>query len=384
MTLPAGALVRLTEPQSLREEWTALARVANPSFFLSWGWMGPWADAIVEHTPLYLWRHARAGQTIALALLSTDRVVRRRGLVRSVQVQLNEHTAPGCDMIIEHNGLLCRPDDVAESWHAFGEALQQAPFAWDELKLRSLIPEQLTAARHAFADLRTELDRELPSWVVRLGETQATIDGLLAVFKKKIRQQLRQSLREFESLGPLGLHVASDGTQAAAFFAEMESFHAERWARVGKRGSFANRLWANFHASVIAGGVERGDVIVARASVGEDSVGFVYGFVARGRFYALQTGFKPQPRTALRSGYVTHFLLMRALAERGVQVYDFLPDEERSYKRLLAEPGELLTTLRLQRPRLKFRLERAAVALHEHLRRPRPDTAETTTEHDDV
>lgn len=369
-----GTLERLEAPDSIAQEWEALSARAGPSFFLTWGWIGPWASEMASRTPLYVFRLRRDGATIALAVLTRHRTKRRKGLIRPLQLQLNEHTAPGCDMIIEHNGLLCAAEDILGAWQAFAAVIERAPFSWDEIKVRSLVPDQLAAARSSLSFLRVENDRALPAWVVKLDEACITTDGLLAEFKKKTRQQMRQSLREFDSIGPLKLEIALDSGEGGRYFEEMERFHGARWQRVGKRGSFANEAWVRFHSRVIRDGIGRGDVILARVSAGEDAIGIVYGYVRESSFYALQTGFKPQDRAALRSGYVTHFLLMQALASRGIRAYDFLPDEEGSYKRLLAEPAELLTTLRAQRPRLIFRAERAAVALHSFLHR-RPPTA---------
>lgn len=372
MSVRDGATIeRLQSLTALASEWIALAQEAEASFFLGWGWIGPWAAEMAPRTPLYLFRLRDGGETRALALLTRHRVTRRKGLIRVVQLQLNEHTAPGCDMIIEHNGILCQPQDVGHAWHEFRAALRRAPLSWDELKFRSMGPNQLAAAQAAMPDLRMETEKSVPTWVVRLDDKCRDAEVMLGVFKKKTRQQMRQSLREFEAIGPLTLEIASSVDQASSFFAEMETLHSARWKRVGKQGSFANRTWTHFHERVITEGAPRGNVLLAKVSLAGNAIGFVYGFAVGTRFYALQTGFKPQERTALRSGYVTHFLLMQELAGRGIHAYDFLPDEEGSYKRLLADPAEVLTTLRVQQVRIIFALERVAVALYRRFRQKR-------------
>ena len=345
---------------ALESEWRALEREADCSFFLSWGWLGPWAVLIARQTELHLLRCETAGRTVGLAFLTRRLVRRRRGLIRATQLQLNEFNAPSCDMIIEYNGILSANGYERSCWEAFARAVQASSLRWDELACRSLPPDQHLLAQQAFRSLREEVDQAVPSWVVRLTKTHQDAEQLQAVFKKKTRQQMRQSLREFETLGPIATRFADSHQEAGKFFGEMGVFHSARWKRVGQKGSFDNQTWRDFHAGVIAEGLHRGEVQLARVTVGDSPIGFIYGFAWRGRFFAVQTGFKPQERNSLRSGYVAHFCVMQQNASRGLEAYDLLPDDDDSYKRRLADPEGMLTTVRYQRRRARFAVERLA------------------------
>lgn len=364
-TAISGTFTRVSDPGSVGAEWRALEAVASGTFFTSWGWIGPWATQASRRTTLQLFRVRRDGQTIGLAFVSLCPATRRRGGVRVTQLQLNEHSVPGGNMIIEHNGILALAGDLRECWDAFARAALSSRLGWDEVALRSLGPEQASAAKIAFRGLREEVDTAVPAWVVALTPSHANEETLVASFKKKARQQMRQSLREFEALGPIELRIAESKAEAESFFTAMEALHRLRWESVGKLGSFANRLWRAFHQVVIEVGLPRGEVVLARLSVGGSAIGYVYGIEWRGSLYAIQTGFKMQERNALRTGFVSHFRLMQAMAARGVTRYDFLPDEENSYKRLLAESENVLTSVRYQRPRLIFWLERIAMSVRD-------------------
>lgn len=356
-----ASLIRLRSVDDLESvgiEWRDLEARADGSFFLSWSWMGPWARLMVERTAVKLLQCRAEGRTIGLAFLTRRRVTHGRGLIRATQLQLNMWDAPGCDMIIEYNGILCERGRERECWAAFAEVLQVFPRRWDELAIRSLTPEQRSHARATLGSYNEADDRAIPSWSVPLGAGHSAEEELLAQLKKKTRQQMRQTLREFRALGPVVCERPQSLEEALAFFDEMGLLHAARWARVGVGGSFANPVWHAFHGGVIAEGFPRGEIVLTRVRVAGETVGFVYGFRWRGRFYAEQTGFKPQERNALRSGYLTHFLTMQTVAAEGVQRYDFLPDDTESYKRLLAEPEGELTTARFERRRLRFHVYR--------------------------
>lgn len=364
-----GVLAPVDDLVEIGREWRALESRAEGSFFLSWGWLGPWARKFSGHTTLYLFRCQREGRVIGLAFLTQRRVQRRKGIIRPRQLQLNEFNGPELDMIIEYNGILSAPQDASDCWNAFGDAVRRSDVKWDELKMRSLSAPQLRCAREAFSSLTEEIDRQVPSWSVKLDEADADPRRLMDRFKKKTRQQLRQTIHAFEELGAISLDIAPSQEDALRFFEEMGRLHSVRWSRVGKLGSFANERWVRFHRAVIAEGFGRGEVVLARAMVGTEAVGYIYGFLWRGRFYGQQTGFKPHERTALRSGYLTHFLLMQHCAANLCSTYDLLPDDEWSYKRHLGEPDGELTTARYRDKNFGFTVEHALVKLRNLIRR---------------
>ena len=92
---------------TLEREWRTLEAVARPSFFTSWQWIGTLLAAVPPaHRPNLL-RGAARGETVGLALLGAGVTRRRRGLVRSRALYLNETGDMRFDSItIEHNGIL--------------------------------------------------------------------------------------------------------------------------------------------------------------------------------------------------------------------------------------------------------------------------------------
>jgi CelD/BcsL family acetyltransferase involved in cellulose biosynthesis len=247
-------------------------------------------------------------------------------------------------------------------WRALAGALREFGAGWDELAARSLSRQATDWAMSGLAPLRPDVEREFPGWVLPLQTEDAAPNSIALGLRKKTRQQVRQSVREFAQLGPLTIQRPKDVREALEFFSEMDALHTARWERVATPGSFANPRWVAFHRAVIEAGVPAGVVTLLRVRVADETIGVIYGFLRGSRFLALQTGFRHYESTALRSGYVSHSLAMQHLASTGITAYDFLPDSEDSYKRLLAEPENLYTTLRFQRPRLRFFLERTAVS----------------------
>lgn len=378
----SGEIVPVPPLDVLEHEWRNLEQRAGMSFFLSWGWIGSWLRLIAGSQDTWLFRVVDGSETIGLAVLCRETIRRGRGMIRSRQLQLNERARGRLDMIIEKNGLLAAPGRLGDCWRALDEALQSFIPGWDELAVRSLGPEQQEEAGRALRGFRLELDRAVPTWVTLLRPEYEGEDHLLQAFRKKQRQQIRQGLRAFRDIGPLTLECSNGPKQALGFFDEMGALHTGRWERVGGRGSFANSQWVAFHRDVIAHGSSRGEALLFRAKAGAETMGIVYGHLFDDWFLAHQTGFRHYESSALRSGYVCHFLAMQWLASRGVRGYDFLPDKESSYKRFLSEPSELYQTSRFQRRRLRFGLERLLVGVHARLRRTTSGEASVTPDSD--
>ena len=367
-TSATGTIRRVASAESFTEigrAWRALEEQAECSFFLSWGWIGPWVALAYTQTPIYLYTCTAGERTVGMAFFTRRQVTRRKGFIRATQLQLNEFNAPKFDMIIEYNGILSLAGHERDSWAALSGALAGSGLQWDELAFRSLDAAQLGCAREALNSLREETDRSVPSWAVSLSTNSADEAVLLSAFKKKTRQQMRQTLRQFEGVGAVEMDVATSQEQAQQFFTEMGGFHSARWQSVGKDGSFANAHWVGFHRDVITAGGGRGEVQLIRVTCAGQPIGFVYGYLWRGHLFAQQTGFKPQASTALRSGYLGHFKAMQQFAARGARCYDFLPDQRSSYKRHLAEPFGMLTSTRFQKPRLMFAVERMLLRVKE-------------------
>ena len=91
----------------LEREWRRLEAAGNPSFFTSWHWIGTLLSALPPASRPKLLRGSAHGETVALALVGANETRRRRGLVRSRGLYLNETGDPRFDALtIEHNGIL--------------------------------------------------------------------------------------------------------------------------------------------------------------------------------------------------------------------------------------------------------------------------------------
>jgi len=341
----------------LEREWRQLESAGNPSFFTSWHWIGTLLNALPPASRPKLLRGAVHGQAVSLALLGTNETRRRRGLVRSRGLYLNETGDPRFDALtIEHNGVL-----AAAEWELN---------VWDELvgwfaSLRGEADELHVGGSHRRAPEAALgkwglgcRETSLPSYSVDLCRLEGSDGEIYPVLSASARQQLRRALRYFERLGALHLAEAATVAEALTFFNAMKALHCASWERRGKPHSFTGEFFEPFHRLLIERSFPEGGTQLLKACAGNRVLGYLYNFRLGNRVYAYQSGFADADRRE-RPGIVTHFLAIRHAFRSGARVYDFMAGRNR-LKESFATRCEPMLWQIVQQPRLAFRLEHFA------------------------
>jgi CelD/BcsL family acetyltransferase involved in cellulose biosynthesis len=338
----------------LKREWRQLEAAGNPSFFTSWHWIGTLLSAVPPASRPKLLRGSANGETVSLALLGANETRRRRGLVRSRGLYLNETGAPHFDSLtIEHNGILAAAEwefvvsDELIGWFASlrGEA--------DEFHIggsQQRLPEA-ALAKWGLGCQQTSL----PSYSVDLCRLEASDGEIYPVLSTNARQQLRRALRYFERFGALRLAEATTIAEALTFFDAMKELHCASWERRGKAHSYSGGFFEPFHRLLIGRSFAEGGTQLLKACAGDRVLGYLYNFRLANRVYAYQSGFDDADRRE-RPGIVTHSLAIRQAFRSGARVYDFMAGRNR-LKESFATRCEPMLWQVIQQPRLAFRLE---------------------------
>ena len=339
---------------TLEHEWRALEAEARPSFFTSWQWIGTLLAAVPAARRPNLLRAAVRGQTIGLALLGAGVTRRRRGLIRSRALYLNETGDPRFDSItIEHNGILAPAGQEATvfgsaiTWFAdLGDMADEFYISGSLLRLSETTVEGQGLTRR---------ETGVPSYSLDLGLLSSSDGEPYPVLSANARQQLRRARRHFESYGPLQLSAATTTDEALAFFAELKALHSASWERRGRRHAFSGEFFEPFHRLLIQRNFAAGGTQLLKASAGGRAIGYLYNFRLRDRIYAYQSGFADADRRE-RPGIVTHALAIRHAFQSGARIYDFMAGRNRLKESFSTHCEPMLWQV-VQQPRLTFRLE---------------------------
>lgn len=340
--------------------WLDLSRQCVHSYFLSWPWIKNWVETLPSEANVRLAVVEDSAGPLAAFFLGYKRVFRHL-FVRCNSLFINQTGIADADSLcIEYNSLLTRRD-AAVSLAQLADLLGDE---WEEIRIAHMdtSAERLEAITATKA--RVIIEHSVPSLFVDL--TQVRVDGYLSLLSSNTRSQIRRSYRLYEEKhGPVRTCVARTISEAYAIYDELVRMHQAHWTEEGKPGAFASAYFDRFHRRLIETRMRSGDIQLLSVSAGSHTIGCLYNFVYRGRIYFYQSGIARQADNRLKPGYVCHTEAVGLNATLGHAEYDFLGGANR-YKQTLATGARQLSSVVIQRPKLKFRVEEALRRVKRH------------------
>jgi len=175
------------------------------------------------------------------------------------------------------------------------------------------------------------------------------------------RKRARSLLREGARAG-VRLEIA-DVHECQAAFDDLMRLHQARWRLEAKPGVFAAPRFVEFHRRLIGEWHGGRRALVARMLLGNTPVAAIYGFVIGSKFDFYQSGVDLRSAASLESpGILAQLLLMQALVDRGLTLYDFLGGAA-PYKKRLATGENRLLSVQVRRPTIRTTAYRSAELL---------------------
>jgi CelD/BcsL family acetyltransferase involved in cellulose biosynthesis len=336
--------------------WRDLARECPHSYFLSPGWTKHWLSTLPTSANVRLAVIRDGDIPIAAAFLGHASVVRQR-LFRSTAWLLNQTGQRSLDQLyIEDNAFLVRPG----ADFSIRDLLAILPGDWEELYLSGVDPGTATGALLGAVGGPYQLliANRIPAPYVDLAAIRAQRKDYLAMLGSNTRSQIRRCYKLYEAQAPLRREVAATVGEALDIYAELVALHQQWWARRGQRGAFGNPYFHDFHRGLIERRFDSGELQLIRVRCGEAAIGCLYNFVWNGVVSFYQSGLRAEEDNRLKPGFVCHTEAVRHNLEAGRTTYDFMASFD-DYKLRMSTHQRELVWARIQKPRLKFVLERA-------------------------
>ncbi len=358
---------RLKNVAQVQVEWQDLQRRCDCSYFQSWGWISCWLQKIGLEQQITLVRIHQGDSLVGLGLFVSAEFVRRK-MIRCKVMFLNEYPLAGNNMVIEYNGLLAQAgceQDVCQ--HTLEHLSKQFPLI-DEFHFGALSQSACSSLVQCKIDgLRYRVEDKSLSWQVDLTKFESGFDAYLATLSKNTRAQIRYSRRQYELHSPVLFQVAENIEQALAFFDALKLLHVVRWQEKGEKHAFKDK-WEKFHRGIIQQRFASGEIQMIRVANEQQDIAYLFNYVWKNRVYVLQMGFNYPDNKRIKPGYLAHAMAVVYNRDNAIQLYDFMHGFSR-YKKSLSDLTENLVWLIWQRPRLKFRIEKLAVAAVRALRK---------------
>jgi acyl carrier protein len=379
----AGVSFSLEQPDQaqLMDWWTGLERRADPTFFLSWMWIGTWIEqAGLPHSVLV---GRQDGKIVCLGLLRTGVEWRHRA-VRSRTIYLNETGNRDQDIIfIEHNGFLCDQDVHGLVPRAITFLRANSGLGrFDEIQLGG-VPEG-TYEELQESGFKLHLVNRKPTAFVDLRSLRETGATYLGTLSSNTRYQVKRAVKMYEKRGAIMVEPAADTQQALQYFEELGALHEASWQRRGSGGAWSYPFLVAFHRRLIERTFAQGGIDIVRISCGGDPIGYIHCLVRGGWAGSYLSGFAYEDDNKLKPGLVSFYHYIEHKLAAGGDTLDFLAGDQR-YKMSLGKPGPSMCWFRLQESRPQLMLEAGLRQAKHRLRsmRPaRPAAAAARTEDD--
>jgi CelD/BcsL family acetyltransferase involved in cellulose biosynthesis len=346
-----------TERDAAMAIWRELASAEAPrSYFLSPGFVETWLDHLPPESGVRLAVVGGRSEPLAAAFIGRARMVRQR-VFRSDAWLLNQTGKWGFDQVyIEDNDFLCRPGAA----FPLGEFLAQLPGEWDEIYFSGVDPQGCAGRmlERAGKPYDVYIPNRIPAPYVDLAALASSRKDYLAALGSNTRSQIR---RCYKLYGNVETEIAATPEQAVDIFDELVSMHQHWWGQRGDKGAFANSWFHRFHRALVERRFEAGEIQLTRVRAAGATIGCVYNFVWNGTVFFYQSGFRPEQDNRLKPGYVCHTEAIRHSLAAGLSTYDFMASFDEYKVRMSTHQRELIWA-RVQKPRLKFTVERIARA----------------------
>ena len=340
----------------IERQWRALEPNADPTFYLSWDWIGTWLEEAGLPDLVLVGRSG--GEIVALGLLRR-RVGWRHGFVRSRSLSLHETGVPEQDVIfIEHNGLLTdrRFDSLEPEAAAFLRSNATAAGGFDELHFGGFLEDRYRAMREA--GFRTHVRSVKTTAFVDLRAIRESGGDYLASLSANTRYQIRRAVKIYEARGPLSLQPARSTEEALVFFDAMGVLHERAWRSKDEGGAWRYPFLVSFHRRLIERAFPTGGIDIVQISCGGAPIGYIHCLIREGWIGSYLSGFAYEADNKVKPGLVSFYLYITHRLNTGGEVFDFLAGDHR-YKTSLGQPGPLMYWFRVQERRPQLVLEAA-------------------------
>ena len=333
-----------------------MGAATDASYFLSWGWIAHWLESLPADAQVRLAVVSERGLPMLGCFLGESRISRHR-LLGSHGVFLNATGYPGYDdLSIEYNGFLA----PRSSRYALKEILELLPQPWEEFFMPGLDAEQFpgNCLHQSLDPYHVVIEQDVPAPYVDLELVRQRGGDYLSLLSARTRAHIRRSYRGFEAMGRVGLEAAGTVERAMEIFEEMVGLHQRAWSARGQPGAFASRYFHDFHAGLIRRRMAHGEIQLLRVSAGDATLGCLYNFVFKGRVYFYQSGLNYEIQKRLHPGLVSLTEAVLYNARQGQALFDLMGGKG-AYKSTLGTHARRLLWAKIQKPRVKFRVERA-------------------------
>jgi hypothetical protein len=344
----------LEDITTLSHQWLLIEQQSNCHFFLSWTWIRTWIETYRPN--LKILRAYYKGEIVAVAgfVFMTEW---RYHFLRSCTLHVHQTGVPDKDQIwIEYNGILAKKGHENAVIKASINFLINISDTWDELVVGAITDDQASLIERSGKLMRHDL-WGAPCYGVDLKMIRDSNKDYLTTLSRNTRYQIKRSIRKYQTLGCITIESSNSKINALNNFSKIAPLHIERWGYGVNKSGFTNPHFLSFHHNLIKNAWDKGCIDIVNVLINERSIASFYNYLYRNRVYFYLSGLVEEQDAKLKPGLTGHALCIQKYMDNGYDYYDFMGGGER-YKSSLAVQHHYLVKTRLQKKKIKFKIEK--------------------------
>ena len=334
---------------NLEKDWLHIEAQENVPFFLSWKWISCWLKTYSPEVTIV--KAIVDLNTVAIGLFTRAQEKRHR-FIKSSQYRLHQTGIANQDQIwIEYNDIISFKPHKLDAFNACIKGLMKFDDC-DEV-LISMMPEnRAIEVLDSFHGAQKIL--EIPGYSANLSNAKLISDKYLTTLNRNTRYQINRSVKIYKNkYGSLALSKAMSSEEALKLFYEAGELHKERWTDSG----YNNTEFVQFHVNLIKDSFQNVDLI--KISAGKDLIAILYFLKINQTVYFYLQGIKYEDDKKLKPGLVAHSLASQYYMDQNLDLYDYMGGYSQ-YKKQLAAESVKMVSIKIQKPKLIFKLENFA------------------------
>ncbi len=336
----------------LESQWENIQQSENVTFFLSWAWVSNWIET---YSPRLIVITAKQRNKAVAIGLFTQSIEKRHKFISSRQLRLQQTGQHDFDQIwVEYNDFICRSEHQEHAVNACIKVIKKSFSYWDEI-IFSMAP---SARYQSFIGngIDTKITLKVPCYSVDLTRIRSDGQQYIDTITANTRYQIRRSIKLYKKhYGEITIEKASSLQAALQLFNEAGEFHKERWGDSG----FRNPEFIKFHKNLISNNFTNKSIDLIKVTAGETTIAIMYNLILNNNIYFYLQGLEYQADNKIKPGLVAHSIITQYYLDKGMNLYDYMGGYSQ-YKTQLASHSTDCYTLCIQRPRIKFKLEKLA------------------------
>lgn len=325
---------QLTEIETL---WQQLTTSIPHSYFLSWGWVETWLESLPPSIAIEC-HFGLINNIPCFGFFTTRTILNKRKLFyyrcENINTTGNEVYD---DLVIEYNNFLINTD-LIDNKLAIKTILDS--FKTDKIIINACNDSTFHTLQNTPSDYEL-INNTRESFYIDLANINNQKIKYIDTLSKNTRYQINKSFKQYSKEGDINLEIAGTTDKALSMLNELIVLHQNYWINKSKEGSFSTDFFNTFHKKLITNRFQFNEILIAKISTQKHVIGYLYGFTHNGIFLYYQSGFNYSKSDKLKPGYVSHYMLINHLIEKGFDTYDFLAGNQQYKKSLSSDQTKM-------------------------------------------